>query len=180
MDNPEGWFQLVEESRVRNPFKVVRMTQKDNFVDIGPMREKLTFRLKAVDGSRVKLQKAMRIKTDQCSPNTMFICYSHNPDEAWQEVNIGQRGAMGSINLRRLYTARREIAPPKLKDLKNLSAFIPVEHRAFYQGLQATIPSPRRLRTGAVLQGKGDESFDDESDLQSEIPSSSESEVDSK
>ena len=77
------------------PFKVVRMTQKDNFVDIAPMRERLIFRGTVVDGTKVNLQKAMRIKMTKDSLGKMFIVYTHNTGDAWQELIISQRGTMG-------------------------------------------------------------------------------------
>ena len=32
--NPECWFTIVDKAKVKNQFKVVRMTQKENFVGI--------------------------------------------------------------------------------------------------------------------------------------------------
>ena len=168
--NPEGWFTLVEKARVKNPFKVVRMTQKYNFVDIAPMRERLTFRGTAVDGTKVNLQKAMRIKIAKDSPGKMFIVYTHNAGEAWQEVNIGQRGTVGDVHLTSQYSTRRPITSAKLKDLRNLCNYIPVEYHGFYTGLQATTPSPRKLRAVVLPQRTEDETCDSESDV--EVPSS--------
>ena len=53
------------------------MTQKYNFVDIAQMRERLTFGGTAVDGTKVNLQKAMRIKIANDNPGKMFIVYPH-------------------------------------------------------------------------------------------------------
>lgn len=73
---PKGWMQLVRESRPCNPFKVVEMAQND-FIDIGNMKEKLTFRSVKTGGSKVKLQMAVRIKlfhnTGRCSLHTLTI-----------------------------------------------------------------------------------------------------------
>lgn len=74
--NPEGWFSLVETSATKRPFKVIRMIQRENFVDITPMKEKLSFRPNAIDGTKVRLQKAMRIKIDTESPGKMFVAYT--------------------------------------------------------------------------------------------------------
>ena len=59
------------------------------------MRERLTFRGTAVDGTKVNLQKAMRNKIAKDSLRKMLIVYTHNAVEAWQEVNIGQTGTVG-------------------------------------------------------------------------------------
>ena len=144
--NTEGWFTLVEKARLKNTFQVVRMAQKENFVDIAPMRERLTFRGTAVDRTKVNLQKAMRIKISKKRPGKMFIVYKHNAGEAWQEDNIGQRGTVGDIHLKKQYSARCPITSAKSKDPRNLCSNIPVKYRGFYTGLQATIPSPRKLR----------------------------------
>ena len=53
------------------------------------MRGRVTFRGTAVDGDKVNLQKAMRIKIANDSPGKMFIVCTHNAGEACQEVNIG-------------------------------------------------------------------------------------------
>ena len=69
--NPEGWYSLVEKCKPSKPFKVVRIKRKD-FVDIAPMTSQLVFRNKAVDGSKVKIQKATRMKICQENPGRSF------------------------------------------------------------------------------------------------------------
>ena len=61
--------------------------------------------------------------------------YTHNAREAWQEVNIGQRGTVEDVHLKSQYSARRPITSAKLKDLRNLRSYILVEYRGFYTGL---------------------------------------------
>ena len=99
------------------------------------MRERLTFKGTAVDGTKVNLQKAMRIKIAKDSPG-----------EAWHEVNIGQWGTVGSVHLKSLYGGRCTITSAKLKDLRNLYSYIPVEYCSFYTVLQTTTPSLWKLR----------------------------------
>ena len=147
------------------------MKRKD-FVDIAPMKSQLVFRNKAVDGSKVKIQKATRMKICQENPGRYFLTYSHNIDELWQEVNIGRPGPLKNVTLNPIYSGRREIAPPKLKDLKTLTAFIPEEYRFFYTSLQAATPSPGRLRTGAVFQNTPSPSSENETDSDNEMPTS--------
>lgn len=145
---PKGWFGLVRDCKKGKPFRVVEMSQKDNFIDIEPIKSRLSFKTTAVDGSKVSIQKAARIKIMASKPGHMFLAYTHNFAEEWQQVNISsQRGVMGSLAPKKLYTLRRKIATPKLNDLKKLCQFIPIEHRQFYTTLQATLPSPRKLRT---------------------------------
>ncbi|GFO13933.1 hypothetical protein PoB_004043800 [Plakobranchus ocellatus] len=133
--NPEGWYSLVEKAKTTNPFQVVRMRRQD-FIDIAPMKQQLIFRNTAADGSKVKLQKATRIKVSQDNPGYYFIAYSHKVDEAWQEVRIGRPGVHKPVQPQALYWGRREIAPAKVKDLKALCAFIPVQFREFYTSLK--------------------------------------------
>ena len=45
----------------------------------------------------------MRIKIAKDSAGKMFIVYTHNAGEAWQEVNIGQRGTLGAVDLKSQY-----------------------------------------------------------------------------
>ncbi|GFN78581.1 hypothetical protein PoB_000508700 [Plakobranchus ocellatus] len=71
-----------------------------------------------------------------------------------------------------LYWGRREITFAKLKDLKALCAFIPVQFREFYASSQAVTPSPRKLRTGPILKNIPTVSSEDEQDLSDEMFSS--------
>lgn len=102
---PTGWIQVVRESRPRNPFKEFEMAQKD-FIDIGNMKEKFTFRSISTDGFKVKLQKAMKIELDAHEPGKMFIAYTHNAGETYQEVNISKTGMLGNVSIARLYNER--------------------------------------------------------------------------
>ena len=77
---------------------------------------------------------------------------------------------MGDVHLTSQYSTRRPITSAKLKDLRNLCSYIPVEYRGFYTGLQATTPSPRKLRAVVLPQRTEDETCDSESDV--EVPSS--------
>ncbi|GFS06943.1 hypothetical protein ElyMa_002976300 [Elysia marginata] len=142
---------------------------RQDFVDIDPVRAQLVFRNTAVDGSKVRIQKATRIKICLQHPGRYFVAYTHNDDDLWQEVNIAKPGPLKAVKLKPLYSARREIPPATLKDLK--SDFIPVEHRNFYRKLQAATSSPRRLRTGAVVSPTSAMSSEDEMDSNFEMPS---------
>ena len=90
--------------------------------------------------------------------------------EAWQEVSIGQRGTVGAVHLKSQYSAMLQITSAKLKDMRNLCSYIPVEYRSFYDGLQATTPSPRKRCAVALPQRTEDVTSDSESDV--EVPSS--------
>ncbi|GFO00523.1 hypothetical protein PoB_002702800 [Plakobranchus ocellatus] len=169
--NPEGWYSLVEKAKTNNPFQVVRMRRQD-FIDITPLKQQLIFKNSAADGSKVKLQKATRIKVSQDNPGNYFIAYSHNVDEAWQEVPIGRPGMQKPVQPQALYWGRREIAPAKVKDLKALCPFIPVQFKEFYTSLQPVTPSPRKLRTGPILKNTPTVSLEDEQDLSDEMFSS--------
>ena len=117
----------------------------------------------------MNLQKAMRIKIARQSWE-MFIVYTHNSGEAWQEVNIGQRGTVGAVHLKTQYSARCPITSVKLKDLRNMWSYIPVEYHGFYTGLQTSTPSSRKLCAVVLPQRTKDETSDSESDV--EVPSS--------
>ena len=51
-------------------------------------------------------------------------------------TNFGQRGTEVTIHLKSQYSARRSITSAKLRDLRNLCSYIPVEYRGFYTRLQ--------------------------------------------
>ncbi|GFO43078.1 hypothetical protein PoB_006958300 [Plakobranchus ocellatus] len=136
------------------------------------MKQQLIFRNTAADGSKAKLQKATRIKASQDNLGYYFIAYSHNVDEAWQQVRIGRPGVLKPVQPQALHWGRREITLAKLKDLKALCAFIPVQFREFYTSLQAVTPSPRKLRTGPILKNTFTVSSEDEQDLSDEMFSS--------
>ena len=104
------------------------------------MRERLTFRGTAVDGTKVNLQKAMRIKIANDSPEKMFIVYTHNAGEAWQEVNIGKMETVWDVHLKSQYSARQPITSAKLKNMRNLCSCIPLEYQGLYTGMQAQRP----------------------------------------
>ncbi|GFN77004.1 hypothetical protein PoB_000351000 [Plakobranchus ocellatus] len=136
------------------------------------MKQQLIFRNTAADGSKVKLQKATCIKVSQDNPGYYYTAYSHNVDEAWRQVRLGRPGVQKPVQPQALYRGRREIAPAKLKDLKALCAFIPVQFREFYTSLQAVTPSPRKLRNGPILKNTLTVSSEDEQDLSNEMFSS--------
>ena len=115
-------------------------------------------------------EKSIGIKIAKHIPGKMFIVYTHNAGEAWQEVNIGQRETVGVVYLRSQYSARRPITSVKLKDLQNLCSYIPGEYRGFYTGLQATSPCPRKPRAVVLPQRTEDKTSASESDI--EVPSS--------
>ncbi|GFN79535.1 hypothetical protein PoB_000604100 [Plakobranchus ocellatus] len=102
---PRGGIALWKKAKTNNPFQVVRMKRQD-FIDIAPMRQQLIFRNTAADGSKVKLQKATRIKVSQDNPGYYFIAYSHNVDKAWQQVRIGRSGMQKRVQPQALYWGR--------------------------------------------------------------------------
>lgn len=88
--SPEGWCKHVETVKTVSPFKVVRMEPK-YFMDRTHAKSKLAFRSSAVDGSKVKIQKATVFKIDAEQVGRLLLKYTDNEMEAWQEVNIGQK-----------------------------------------------------------------------------------------
>ncbi|GFO23400.1 hypothetical protein PoB_004990500 [Plakobranchus ocellatus] len=84
-------------------------------------------------------------------------------------MKLGNKYALEDQECRNL---SREITLAKLKDLKALCAFIPVQLREIYTSLQAVTPSPRKLRTGPILKNTPTVSSEDEQDLSDEMFSS--------
>ena len=94
----------------------------------------------------------MRIKIVKDSPRKMFIVYTHNAGEVWQEIIIGQRGTVGDVHIKSQYSTRCPIISVKLKNQRNMCSCIPGEYHGFYTGLQATTLSPRKLRAVVLRQ----------------------------
>ena len=84
------------------------MTQPDNFVNIELMETRLIFRPTAYDGSKVRMQKTIRIKIKSSHPESMFLTYTHNKGEQRQQVNIASHSVHWVIRPSKSSTPRGE------------------------------------------------------------------------
>ena len=88
---PEEYGNLIATARRANPFHVVHMENKD-FVNFNALTACTTNKKITVTREKVEFRKATQFHFHKDSPNVMFIKYTHDENESWQQVNLHKRG----------------------------------------------------------------------------------------
>ena len=135
---PNQWYRLVEETRVRSPFKVASMEQ-EHFKDIKKFSQHFINRKKTKSGENIEFRKVSWIRVSSSNPTDIFLKYTLNDSEEWKIMSIARRGAQPKppITLEQKYTGPVEIDEKKLNDLKRLTTYIPRPYHGFYESLMS-------------------------------------------
>ncbi|PSN58176.1 hypothetical protein C0J52_01032 [Blattella germanica] len=67
---PEDWYRLVQNSRVKNPFRVVKMDPED-FKNFHAVTSHITRNEKNVQGMKVPLRKIVILKVEAKKPGVL-------------------------------------------------------------------------------------------------------------
>lgn len=152
---PDDWFRLVETSRVKNPFQVLRMQTEDfkNFHHVSSLIGKTQ---KNMSGEKVPLRKIAVLRIEATKPGILQYKQNYSDIAPWEEVQVFQKAAgrrrkgknltipsqeMLQMNfhpskMECLYPAGRKISAAKHKDLMSLLPCIPQNHHPMYYALQ--------------------------------------------
>lgn len=164
--SPEEWVTAIEQSRVKNPFIVHRMTQ-NNFYSFEKVNKSLTKKTLTDEKEDVNFAKVRCFRFEAASPNKMFI--KHLLNEEYKSVNVGRRGQKLSQNLIDLDTLELKYNCPvrlnekKLQNLKALMPFIPEIHHNFYSSIGVLEATANEEGDGGTIENiDGEDVFDEE------------------
>lgn len=131
---PEGWVEVVKNSKTKNPFMVYEMSQDDFFsfdnISKSINRKQFTENKENVDFAKVR---CFRFEAEH--PTKMFI--KHLINEEFKIVNIGKRGQkipqiIDCNIIEKKYNGPIKINEKKLQNLKVLLPYIPQVYHDFY------------------------------------------------
>lgn len=136
---PDDWNKVIESSRKRSPFKVIKMSS-DDFYSTANLEKNLTNRKISENKSKVEWLKIQWLLYKKSDPFCIFYKYSNNEDVLFDSVSIAKRKCADNSkdDLSVLYPNGHKIDPKKKKDLLELAPFIPPIHHNFYQNLKTT------------------------------------------
>ncbi|KAJ4440130.1 hypothetical protein ANN_08268 [Periplaneta americana] len=152
---PDDWFRLVENSRLKNPFQVLRMGTED-FKNFHNAASLIVRNQKNALGRKMPLRKIAILRIQATKPGILQYKTKYSDICPWEEVQVfykpagrpnkGKNLAMPSqetlrkiflpSNMECLYPAGRKISAKKHKDLMSLLPYIPQNHHAVYYALQ--------------------------------------------
>lgn len=137
---PDHWMELVKKTRVKKPFKVVKMT-RDMFITVKPLLDKVKRRAISESGHKVLLSKITWLKVMKDTPFKFSFKYTYGSTENFDTVDIRKKRVPGRPSLTNVtfplkYDGPRPIKAAKLKDLKQLLNYIPPVHHEYYRNLK--------------------------------------------
>ena len=141
---PFQWFNLVEQSRSKNPFHVSRM-RKENFKNFKVFSKKFVNRKKTTEKKILSFQKVAWFRFKKSQPTKVFIRYTLREDEPWKEWDISRYPnrenkdlctADESLLLSMKYVDDHPINIKKYEDLMKMKSFIPEAYHLFYNDLK--------------------------------------------
>lgn len=129
---PSQLGDMVKSARVKNPFKVVQMTEED-FHDIGTVADNF------ISTTKMNISKASWIQLNSEKPTTVKIRKTFNEMEAWTSIQVLKKGKKSQNisdwqSLTPLSQSNR-ISNEKKKDLLAMREYLDVEYRDFYTNL---------------------------------------------
>ena len=146
---PEDWYRLVENARVKNPFRVVKMV-KDDFMDFKSATSCITRKQCNKSGQKMQFRTIVVMKVDKQKPGVIQYKTHYSSLAPWEEVPVSikftgrprkekfskQQEHLADIlqiqNMKKLYPAGRKIAASKHKDLLSMLPYIPPNHHPVY------------------------------------------------
>ena len=135
---PEEWYKIVRDARIKHPFNVVKMKIED-FVSTSELETAIVNRKKTEDNEKVEWLKMKHIQFRKSSPLVLYYKYSHS-DENFKSVSLApkRKSKSGEISSdpSLLNPKGRTITKEKMKDLKDLLPYIPPVHHKFYKSLK--------------------------------------------
>lgn len=142
---PEDYINVIKQSRRKNPFVVVRMKSGD-FNGTEKLEKKIVNR-KKTDSEHPKKINWLQIREiflKKQEPLKMY-CRS-NFATTYDSVDFGRKSQkdkqVQNISFKNslvpMWVGGKEIAAPKLKDLKSIMHLIPADAKAYYQNLSGS------------------------------------------
>ena len=152
---PNDWFRLVETSRVKNPFQVLRMKTED-FKNFHSVSSLIARNPKNVSGQKMPVRKIAVLRIEATKPGILQYKTNYSDVCPWEEVQVFNKTAgrprkdknlavpsqemlqriFHPSNMQCLYPAGRKISAAKHKDLMSLLPYIPQNHHDVYFALQ--------------------------------------------
>ncbi|KAJ4449007.1 hypothetical protein ANN_00401 [Periplaneta americana] len=152
---PDDWFRLVENSRLKNPFQVLRMGTED-FKNFHNAASLIVRNQKNALGRKMPLRKIAVLRIQATKPGILQYKTKYSYICPWEVVQVfykpagrpnkGKNLAMPSqetlrkiflpSNMECLYPVGRKISAKKHKDLMYLLPYTPQNHHAVYYALQ--------------------------------------------
>lgn len=111
--------------------------QKEDFYSTKSIESKITNRKSDVHGNKVNWLTFRIIRIEKEHPFSIFTKTTFSEDEPYHEINLGKKLRGRPLqkfqpSLEILYPNGKEISVKKLKDIKQLMSFVPLDAREFY------------------------------------------------
>lgn len=121
---PADWAKVVQQACKKKPFIVHEMTS-DQFLQTKSLLSQITNRKKSVLGGKVSWRKMVHIQAKESRYLTMLYKTTFDEKEEFSSIDLKKRKPPPMAPLSLLYPHGREVNSFKIKDIRELMAFIP-------------------------------------------------------
>ncbi|GFW03109.1 uncharacterized protein TNCV_157291 [Trichonephila clavipes] len=88
--NPSDWYHIIQNSKIKNPFRVVEMNPQE-FLSTKPLEEAVTNRKKSTSGLTVNWLNMRWIKLERSKPSSIKFNYNFDEDDIFHVIDIKKK-----------------------------------------------------------------------------------------